>query len=70
MDGPSILIIGVLVVAVVLAITSAIIACAPYVAGGVVIIGLIWFAIKFSDDSEDPSPTTPPVVKPKMNLRE
>lgn len=65
MDGAGILIVGVLVVAAVLAITSAIIAVAPFVAGGLVIVGLCWFVFK-----KDPPPPIPPVAKPKANLRE
>jgi hypothetical protein len=69
MGDISILIYGVLIVAAVLAITSALVALAPYVAGTIVICGLFWFYLKFSDN-DDPPPIQKPVVKPKTNLRE
>lgn len=46
MDGIGILVTGVLVVIVMLAISSTIIAAAPYVAGILVIIGLVWYTLK------------------------
>lgn len=69
MDGIGILIFGVLIVVAVLTITSAIIAFAPYLAGGVVIVGLFWFYIRYSNE-DDPPPDLPPMVKPKPNPRE
>ena len=42
MKNTGILIVGVLVVIAVLAITSAIVALAPYVAGAIVVLGLCW----------------------------
>lgn len=69
MDSIGILIFGVLIVVAVLAITSAIIAIAPYLAGAIVIVGLFWFSLKFWD-KEDLPPDEPPMVKPRPNPRE
>lgn len=46
MQSASVLIGGVFLVIVMLAITSAIIALAPYIAGAVVIVGLFWFTFR------------------------
>ena len=52
MRGFSILLCGVLTVIAVLAVTSVIIAAAPFLAGALVITGLIWFFVKTYGDEE------------------
>lgn len=52
---------GIALVIVVLAITTAIIAAAPYIAIGAVVAGLGWLAVNQGDD--DPPSSGPPAVQ-------
>lgn len=69
MHGIGILFYGVLIVVAVLTITTAIIALAPYIAGSIVVIGLIWLLARYFND-DDPPGSKPPMVKPRPNPRE
>ncbi|MFP3645219.1 hypothetical protein [Paraburkholderia sp. SIMBA_054] len=62
MKTGAILTIGIVLVAIVIAITVAIIAAAPYIAIGAVLLGVGYIAVT-QDDEEPPGPSGPPAVQ-------
>ena len=66
----STLLFGVLVVAAVLVITSALVALAPYIAGGIVIVGLCWLTFRYYADVELVPPREEPPTTTKEHPRE
>lgn len=64
-SGAKILFVGVLAVWVVMAVATLITALAPYIAAGLVVSGVCWWAVQKEDPPELPK-AKPPVPPPRI----